>query len=912
MLDLTPPRRLPGIRFEAVAPQAPGALPRMDVAVLAGFAREGPVGLPVAVEDAREYARIFGAEDAPLAWDPARGQVARAHLGAAVRLFFANGGRRCHALRLARDAVTNRFAIPGLLALCEAAPLAQAVLPAVSPGSWSDAVAVAASLDARRLAVLDFMPATHRLRLRLPPGERLAGGELLRLAWDAPAALLHLRAASVTEAGGEVLVEGNRAEWLEPVATASPSAILAGAGVVSAIPGRVLEAVVSATGTRDDGLIQLDLGPAPGSPAPALAMPRPGELLLLSQASEAGPLLFVVREAALGPRGVPRLAGESFRHLPGPPPGDLSRPARAERLRLRLWARREGQLVPPLEELGLTPGHARHLGRLPIDAETYAGTAPDPAWADARAARFPLAGEVPGAVFLPLGLPVLPPSPETYLGPLPRAEDALTRDGLAEFTPDLFADLALAGSPATTLLAEAEALRSLLPSGHGRLRGLHAALPVEEASLIAVPDAVQRGWRRVPAPPAPPPPNQPSQPVPREAPFGPCAAPLPAPVLRLDPLPDSAGRFGLAWDGPLPAETSIAIEEARSPHWTDAAPVPEPMQGLAVALRRPGPGACYYRARLLRGAEQGPWSAGLIVEIPGAAAWEVLPLREYRDATLVAVHRLLLRLAGARGDMVAVLSLPGHLREAEALAYAGRLRRPPRPGDAAVPEPEGGLFIPPLTGGEAGCLGYAALYHPWVVAAEEEGFAALPPDGAVCGLVARRALSRGAWVAPANEALRGVVALDPRIPPERRQAMLEAQLNLLRQEPTGFTVLAADTLSNDPETRPLNVRRLLILLRRLALREGQAWAFEPNDAALRRAVQRGFEAWLGELYARGAFAGASAAEGFRVVTESGTAAALSEDRGRLLVELRVAPSLPLAFLLLRLVQRGERLAVEEG
>lgn len=908
MLDLTPPRRLPGIRFEAVALQGQGALPRMDIAVLAGFAREGPVGLPVAVEDAREHARIFGVEDAPLAWDPARGQMARAHLGAAVRLFFANGGRRCHVLRLARDPVTNRFPVPGLLALGAAAP-AQAVLPAVSPGSWSDAVAVAASLDARHLAAPGFDPATHRLRLRLPPGERLAEGELLRLVWDTPAVLLHLQVATVAEAGGEVLVEGGRAEWLEPLATASPPAIAAGAEVVSAIPGRALEGVVSGTGTPGEGLIRLDLDLASGSPAPALPVPWPGEVLLLSQPGEARPLLFVLREAVPGPAGRPRVAGEGFRHLFGPPPGDLSRPARAERLRLRLWARRGGQGVPPLGELGLAPGHARHLGRLPADAETWAGAAMNPAWADARAAFFPLAGEAPEAMFLPLSLPVLPPAPEAFLGPLPRDEDALTRDGLAEFTPDLFADPALAGSLATTLLAEAETLRSLLPSGQGALRGLHAGLPVEEASLIAVPDAVHRGWRRVPVPPAPLP-DQPPMPVPREVPFGPCAAPLPAPLLRLDLHPDSAGRFGLAWDGP-PAETSIAIEEARSPYWEDAAPVPETLQGLAMALRRPGPGAYYYRARLLRGAGPGPWSVGLTVEIPGAAAWEVLPVREYRDTTLAAVHRLLVRLAGARGDMVAVLSLPGHLRAAEALAYAGRLRRLPRPGDTPAPVPEGDLFIPPLTGAEAGCLSYVALYHPWVIAAEEGG-AAVPPDGTVSGLIARRTLSRGAWVAPANEALRGVVALDPRIPPEWRQAMLEAQLNLLRQEPAGFTVLAADTLSNDPETRSLNVRRLLILLRRLALREGQAWAFEPNDAALRRAVQRGFEAWLGELYARGAFAGASAAEGFRVLTESGTAAALSEDRGRLLVELRVAPSLPLAFLLLRLVQRGERLAVEEG
>ena len=41
-------------------------------------------------------------------------------------------------------------------------------------------------------------------------------------------------------------------------------------------------------------------------------------------------------------------------------------------------------------------------------------------------------------------------------------------------------------------------------------------------------------------------------------------------------------------------------------------------------------------------------------------------------------------------------------------------------------------------------------------------------------------------------------------------------------------VLSADTLSDDPDLRPINVRRLLILLRRLALRLGATYVFEPQ------------------------------------------------------------------------------------
>ena len=65
-------RRLPGFRFEAQSPPLDEVLPRMDVAVFVGFAASGPLHLPVAVEDAAQFAAVFG-EDAPLVWDRARG-----------------------------------------------------------------------------------------------------------------------------------------------------------------------------------------------------------------------------------------------------------------------------------------------------------------------------------------------------------------------------------------------------------------------------------------------------------------------------------------------------------------------------------------------------------------------------------------------------------------------------------------------------------------------------------------------------------------------------------------------------------------------------------------------------------------------------------------------------------------------
>jgi phage tail sheath protein FI len=181
----------------------------------------------------------------------------------------------------------------------------------------------------------------------------------------------------------------------------------------------------------------------------------------------------------------------------------------------------------------------------------------------------------------------------------------------------------------------------------------------------------------------------------------------------------------------------------------------------------------------------------------------------------------------------------------------------------------------------------------------------------MAGVMAARALARGAWVAPANEALRGVVALDPAIPAASHQSLQDAGLNLIRQEPSGFLCLNADTLSPDDDVRPLNVRRLLILIRRVALRAGNRFTFEPNGDRLRRAVKRGFEAVLEQLFTRGAFAGRRSSDAFRVVTGESLNTPQSMDAGRLLAEIRVAPSRPLSFLTVRLLQHGDTTVATE-
>jgi phage tail sheath protein FI len=177
--------------------------------------------------------------------------------------------------------------------------------------------------------------------------------------------------------------------------------------------------------------------------------------------------------------------------------------------------------------------------------------------------------------------------------------------------------------------------------------------------------------------------------------------------------------------------------------------------------------------------------------------------------------------------------------------------------------------------------------------------------------MAARTIRRGAWIAPANEPLENVVALENGLAEDRWLDLLNAQVNVSRQDPHGFLWMSADTLSEDPDLRPINVRRLLILLRRLALQRGANYVFEPNSDTFERVVKYSFESLLGDMFDRGAFAGATQSSSFRVITESPVNTPQSRDQGMFLVEIQVAPSQPMAFLTVRLTQTTDRAVVTE-
>ena len=261
------------------------------------------------------------------------------------------------------------------------------------------------------------------------------------------------------------------------------------------------------------------------------------------------------------------------------------------------------------------------------------------------------------------------------------------------------------------------------------------------------------------------------------------------------------------------------------------------------------------------------------------------PAATYQLAPLVAVQTAMIQLCAARADMVAVLGLPGHFETSAVTEWHDLITNAPSLVAARTT-----AFAP---------LSYSAVWHPWLSVTEPTSprlapLRQIPPDGAICGLIAARELQRGVWVAPALRDLRGPVDLAPRVD---AVALFDNHVNVVVKRPGAFAPLAAHTLA-EGNLLQLNVRRLLIWLRLTVLRIGERYVFEVNTERFRDTVRARFERLLGQLVEQGALHAGRVS-----VSEDPLDAA----EGRLLISIEVAPTSPVEFITVTLIRTGQGL-----
>ncbi|RSL17981.1 tail sheath protein [Edaphobacter aggregans] len=699
---------------------------------------------------------------------------------------------------------------------------------------------------------------------------------------------------------------------------------------------------------------------------------------------------------------------------------NLSAP-RVDVVTMELWVRDGSGQIISLSNLGLTPLHPRYIGYLPTDEQLYARSDQPltPPWSellyDIDPPRFALAAPNDDAsaptstgasapslpFYLPLGVPGLV-DPNFYQPSVTQTAPALQRDGLVlptgQITASLFLDPDLADATVDTLLTQAFHKQYQLqrgdfqgPSGEPLLK-MHAILPVDEVSLLALPDAMHPGWQ--PAPVAPggsivapnlisiseptpqaqitaswtvvagatsytlqqssdprfasstvawsgagsPDPSNPgfiqagsfaqpsgcpslayfrvcasysgitgpwsntvSQTLSTE-PFASCNPQTPDPPV-LEMLPESRGRVALQWSVAHTIGNLYQVQVAYEPAFA----LPEIIfQGSTTYFEvwSDPSRTAYFRVGATSGNETSPWSNTVVAQsdqqydqywmnpppAPGSAGAS--------SSELLQIHQAMIRLCAARADMFAFLGLPRSYDASTCVLYQSLL--------TTALTPENG----PTT------LSFAAIYHPWLVVLdsvdEQPGaIRSVSPEGAMAGIAAALTLSTGAWLSPGNHLLQAVVDLDAQLGDQTPMTFFNNQLNLVIQEALGFLTMSSFTLSSSSRLSEINVRRLLILLRRLALREGMVYVFQPNDSTFWRRVQRRFEDVLSDLFLQGAFAGSTQSESFQVTTDSSINALETISQGQFIVDVSIAPSLPLEFLTVRLLQEGGDLTLSE-
>jgi Bacteriophage tail sheath protein len=267
---------------------------------------------------------------------------------------------------------------------------------------------------------------------------------------------------------------------------------------------------------------------------------------------------------------------------------------------------------------------------------------------------------------------------------------------------------------------------------------------------------------------------------------------------------------------------------------------------------------------------EAPGSPSVVPRPAGLDRLRLDPLDASELATIVALQNQLVSCAELL-DAVALLDVPRGLTQREILGWRANF-------DSS----------------------HAAAYHPWLRA--PLGTAGSPlvdvnPSAFAAGIIARTERAYGVPHGPANELAAGAVAVTDRVDPVRHAALHPRGIDVYLLRPDGIRLMGARTLSQDPSWRQLSVRRVVSLVER-TIRSELAWAvFEPNDRTVRDRIELLLGELLRQLFAKGAFAGASPAESYFVRTASDAALPLESDAGQLVCQVGLAVAEPLEFIL---------------
>ena len=201
---------------------------------------------------------------------------------------------------------------------------------------------------------------------------------------------------------------------------------------------------------------------------------------------------------------------------------------------------------------------------------------------------------------------------------------------------------------------------------------------------------------------------------------------------------------------------------------------------------------------------------------------------------------------------------------------------------------------------------FAAYYAPWLRtrnALNATQVVETPPSGYILGIYARSDAERGVHKAPANEVVRGALAVCYQFTQQEQEVLNPAGVNCIRfflNE--GIRVWGARTVAADKQWKYVNVRRLFIMIEESIAQSTRWVVFEPNDVGLWKQIVCGVSAFLTRLWRQGALVGRTPEQAFYVKCDAETNPPENVDLGIVTIEIGIAPVKPAEFVVFRIGQ----------
>jgi len=271
----------------------------------------------------------------------------------------------------------------------------------------------------------------------------------------------------------------------------------------------------------------------------------------------------------------------------------------------------------------------------------------------------------------------------------------------------------------------------------------------------------------------------------------------------------------------------------------------------------------------------------------------------------------------ARIDDIAIVAAPGYSTFADRLGIQDALRTHAEARKAyrfAVLDTRRGI-LPQEALADKSVIdsSYAAIYYPWILAAnplsrpDDAGIPreiALPPSGFICGIYARNDISRSVSKSPGNEVVRGAIRFERNISHPEQELLNPRGVNCLRFFPgRGYRLWGARTASSDPEWKYIGPRRYFLFLEHSIDRSTQWAVFENNGPQLWANIREAVVSFLYNEWRSGNLLGATPEEAFFVRCDRSTMTQNDLDNGRLICLIGVAVLKPAEFVIFRIGQK---------